>query len=597
MREYTSPGEVTLPEDANLLHPVWYHATETPDRKMLAYRDGDRFVDVTAAQFAARVQALARGLVGLGVEVDDRVCIMSKTRIEWTYLQYAAMAAGATVVPIYETDSVEQVEWIIADSGARIGFFETAELRSQWQHVADAAPLDHVFVIDEGGLDELTASGNEVTDDELDRRGEKIGPDSVATIIYTSGTTGRPKGCVTLHHNLRWDAVQAIAWLPELFSTDDRTLLFLPLAHSFAQLIQAGCVEAGVQIGYATSPQELIEELPMLRPTFLLSVPRIWEKVYNGAVSKASEEGKAAIFKRAVDVAIEHSRHQQAGRSPSLPVRLQHAVFDRLVYSKLRSRMGGELRYAVSGGAALGERLGHFYNGIGVTILEGYGLTETSAGATANRPSGFKVGTVGQPFPGVSLRIADDGEVLIKGPNVFAGYWRNEEATREVLDDDGWFHTGDIGDLDDDGFLRITGRKKELIVTAGGKNVAPAVLEDRLRSHPLVSQSMVVGDDRPFIGALITIDPDEFPRWADQHGKQGKSVADLTDDPDLRATIQEAVDHANAAVSRAESIREFRILPQDFTIEGGELTPTLKVKRRVVVDKYDQAIEDIYAEA
>jgi long-chain acyl-CoA synthetase len=593
VREYTSPNEVELPDNANLLHPLWYHAAETPDRPVLAYRDGDRFVDVTAAQFAARVQELAQGLVALGVEPDDRVAIMSKTRIEWTYLDYAILAAGATTVPIYETSSAEQIEWILSDSGAKAAFFEDRDLVAEYETISDNVKLEHVFVIDEGGLNDVAARADGSGVEELERRGSDIRPETLATLIYTSGTTGRPKGCMVTHRNLRWDAVQANSKLHDLFNPDDSTLLFLPLAHVFAKLIQMGCIESGVKLAFATSPQHLQEELPMFQPTFLLSVPRIFEKVYNNAMATAREDGKEKIFQKAVDVATEYSRGQQGGGA-GLWVRIQHSVFDKLVYSKLRDKLGGRLRYSVSGGAALGERLGHFFNGAGLTILEGYGLTETSAGATANAPSEMKIGTVGRPFPGVTVRIADDDEVMIKGGNVFRGYWNNEEATQEVLTDDGWFHTGDIGSLDEDGFLSITGRKKELIVTAGGKNVAPAVLEDRLQGHRLVSQAMVVGDDRPFIASLITIDEDEFPRWVDENDKSYSSVREATDDPDLQAEIEEAVAHANKAVSKAESIREFRILPEDFTIEGDELTPTLKVKRRVVADKWSEHIEDIY---
>ncbi|MBW3561270.1 MAG: AMP-dependent synthetase/ligase [Actinobacteria bacterium] len=596
MREYTAEGEIEIPDGATLLHPLWFHASETPNRKLLAYRDGDRFVDVTASEFAAKVQELARGLVGLGVEVDDRVAVMSSTRIEFTYLQYAILAAGATLVPVYETDSSEQIEWIFTNSDIDVAIFETAEHEAEWKAVASAAPLTHRFVINDGALGEIASHGTDVGLEEIETRGEQIGPETPATVIYTSGTTGKPKGVVTTHGNLRWSAAQANSNLDDLFHPDDKTLLFLPLAHSFAQLIQAGSMEAGVQIGFATSPQHLAEELPMFQPTFILSVPRIFEKVYNGAVTKANEDGKGAIFQKAVDVAIDHSRQQQSG-GVSLANRLQHALFDKLVYSKLRDRLGGKLRYAVSGGAALGERLGHFYNGVGLTILEGYGLTETSAAATVNRPDHFRIGTVGTPLPGVTVRIADDGEIILGGHSITAGYYNNDEATKaEYSEEDGrpFFHTGDIGELDDDGFLSITGRKKEILVTAGGKNVAPQVLEDRLRSHRLISQAMVVGDDQPFIGALITIDEDEFPRWAEEHSKEGKSVADLTDDPELRSEVQEAVEHANKAVSRAESVREFRILPEDFSIEGGELTPTLKVKRRVIHDKHGQYIADIY---
>ncbi|MDX1621125.1 MAG: AMP-dependent synthetase/ligase, partial [Nitriliruptorales bacterium] len=366
------------------------------------------------------------------------------------------------------------------------------------------------------------------------------------------------------------------------------------LAHIFARIIQVAAVTAGVQIGYSTGIPNLVEELQLFKPNFLLSVPRVFEKVFNGAQQKAHNEGKGAIFDRAAQVAIDHSRASVDGRVP-LPLKIQHMLFDKLVYQKLRNAMGGEVTYAVSGGAALGERLGHFFHGIGVLILEGYGLTETTAGSTLNHPDAFRIGSVGKPLPGVTIRIADDGEVLIKGGHIFDGYYKNEQATEEAIGDDGFFHTGDIGALDDDGFLRITGRKKELIVTAAGKNVAPAVLEDRMRAHPLISQVMVVGDNQPFIAALVAIDADEFPRWAEAHGKSGKSVADLVDDPDLRAAIEEAVEDANKAVSRAESVRTFRIVPDDFTIEGGELTPTLKVKRNVVSEKYQPLIDDIYA--
>jgi long-chain acyl-CoA synthetase len=594
MRQYTNRNEVALPDGANLLHPLWFHASETPDRPMLAYRDGDRFVDVTAAEFAATVQELARGLIALGIGPDDRVAIMSSTRIEWTYLDYAILAAGATTVPIYETSSSEQVEWILTDSGAKAAFFENEQLLKEYQDISDRlSGVEHTWVIEEGGLDDLAERGRDVDYAELERRGEGITPDTLCTIIYTSGTTGRPKGCISTHHNYRWDAVQATAHLGEMFQEGDSTLLFLPLAHSFAKLIQFGCVEAGAQIAYSTGIDHLRDELQMFRPTFLLSVPRVFEKVYNNAVSSAADQGKEGIFARAADVAAAFSREQQAG-GVGILTRVQHAIFDKLVYSKLRAAVGGRVRFAVSGGAALGERLGHFFNGVGITICEGYGLTETSAGTTANAPDQLRVGSVGRPLPGVTVGIADDGEVLVQGDSVFGGYWDNEEATREVIDDDGWFHTGDIGELDSDGYLHITGRKKELIVTAGGKNVAPNVLEDRLRSHPLVSQAMVVGDDRPFIAALVTIDEEEFPRWADQHGEAGRDVSELTDDPGLRASVEEAIADANRAVSRAESIRTFRILPEDLTIEGGELTPTLKVKRRVIEEKYAQAIESLY---
>ena len=379
----------------------------------------------------------------------------------------------------------------------------------------------------------------------------------------------------------------------ELLNENSVTLMFLPLAHVFANMVQAAQIHAGGRIAFSTGIPNLVEELAMVQPTWVFSVPRVFEKIYNSAEQRAIDGGKGAIFGRAVDTAIAFSEQSQAGRV-SLGTKLKHTIFDRLVYGKLRAVFGGRLEFAISGGAALGDRLGHFFAGIGVSVLEGYGLTETTAGSTLNRPDAIRIGTVGQPIPGVTVRIADDGEVLIKGEHIFPGYWNNDAATAETIRD-GWFHSGDIGELDKDGYLRITGRKKELIVTAGGKNVAPAVLEDKIRANALISQCMVVGDNRPFIGALVTIDPDAFPRWAEENGKEG-SVGDLVNDDGLRAGVQAAIDDANATVSKAESIREFRILPEDFSIEGGEMTPTLKVKRNVVADHYASAIADIYGD-
>ena len=595
MQEYTSPGQVTVDEADSLTTSLWEAARTSPGRPALAYRTGTGFVDVTTREFADRVLEVAQGIIGLGIEPGSRVCVFSATRYEWTVLDYAIWTAGCVTVPIYETSSPEQVEWIVSDSEAVAIFVEDDVLRATYDEVAaDLSSCEHVFVIEGGGLDDVVAAGADVSEDDAMARAEAVrGPDT-ATIVYTSGTTGRPKGCVITHGNFVWDAVQVESVSSSFFKAGESTLLFLPLAHIFARVIQVGCIRAGVKLGFSTGIPHLVEELQLFRPSFLLSVPRVFEKVYNGAQQKAHADGKGAIFDRAAQVAIDYSRESATGKV-GLATRAQHALFDRLVYGKLRAAMGGNVRYAVSGGAALGARLGHFFHGIGVLILEGYGLTETTAGATLNRPDAFKIGTVGKPLPGVSVRIADDGEVLLKGGHIFQGYYRNDEATREALEGDGWFHTGDIGELDNEGFLSITGRKKELIVTAGGKNVAPAVLEDRMRSHPLISQSMVIGDGQPFIAALIAIDADEFPRWAEEHGKSGKTVADLVDDPDLRGAVEEAIADANRAVSKAEAIKAFRIVPDDFTIEGGELTPTLKVKRNVVADKYAAIIDDVYS--
>ncbi len=593
MQEFTTPPLVDVDPGENLTTRVWENERLHPQRAALAYRDGDTFVDITSVEFAEKVRRLAAGFIGLGIEPGSRICIFSPTRVEFTLLDYAIWAAGCATVTIYETSSPDQVEWIVGNSEATAIICATDELLKVYESQAGKlGSCKHAFTMDGDGLDRLIAAGESVGDDEVMKRAAAVGQDDLATLVYTSGTTGRPKGCVITHGNFVHTMHQVIGALSDVMRPGESNLMFLPLAHIFARIVQVGCVAQGMRIAYSTGIPNLVEELSMVRPWFVFSVPRVFEKIYNSARQRAEEDGKAKIFDLAADVAIDYSRQRQAGRV-SLKTKVLHGVFDKLVYGKLRAVFGGHLRYAISGGAALGERLGHFFSGIGLTVLEGYGLTETTAVLTVNTPQAQKIGTVGRPAPGFTIRIADDGEVLAKGPGIFQGYWANPDATAEVLDDDGWFHTGDIGELDDDGFLRITGRKKEIIVTAGGKNVAPLVLEDAIRSHPLVSQAMVVGDGRPFIAALVTIDPEFFEAWARQHGKEG-TIADLVDDPDLQAEIQQAIDAANALVSKAEAVRAFRILPVDFTIEGGELTPTLKVKRRIVSERYADAIASIY---
>jgi long-chain acyl-CoA synthetase len=595
MQERTGPDEVEIAADENLTSSLWQLAREHPHRPAVAYREGDRFVEWSTHRFTEEVRAVAKGLMDLGIERGQRVCVYSATRLEWTVLDYAIWAAGAVTVPIYETSSAEQIEWIVHDADAVAIFCGTAELKREFDAVADRLPgCEHAFVIDDGGLDTVKRSGASVADGQLDERAGSVTGADLATIVYTSGTTGRPKGCVLTHGNLVWNVAQTDQALGQLLQPGKTTLLFLPLAHIFSRIIQVVVIRTGVVLGFATGLEQLREELAMFQPTFLLAVPRVFEKVLNGAQQKAHDEGKGRIFDHAIEVAERYSRQQAQGRI-ELGTRLQHRVFDRLVYTKIRDGMGGRVECAVSGGAALGERVGHTFAGMGITVLEGYGLTETSAPSTVNRPDGFKVGTVGPPLPGVTIRIADDDEILVRGGNVFQGYLNNEEETNKVLDADGWFHTEDLGEIDRHGHLKITGRKKEIIVTAGGKNVAPAVLEDRMRAHRLVSQSMVVGDGRPFIGALIALDTDELPRWAEQHGKPSDRPQDLADDEELHSALQEAVDEANKAVSRAEQVREFRVVPDDLTVEDGELTPTMKVKREVVADKYRELIEDIYA--
>jgi long-chain acyl-CoA synthetase len=596
--EFGIPALIEVPDDAGLADVVFGRAAADPDEVMLRRRAaGGGWQDITAEQFRSQVAGLAKGLIAAGVEPGDRVALLSRTRFEWTLADYAIWSAGAVTVPVYETSSAEQVEWIVSDSGARAAIAETDQHAEIIASLRDKLPsLSDVWRI--SGLDELAATGTGVTDDQLrQRRGSRRASD-VATIIYTSGTTGRPKGCELTHRNLLAAARNAVhGALPELFeNAGGSTLLFMPLAHVFARIIEIGCLESGVVLGHWADTGTLSEGLREYRPTFLLAVPRVFEKVYNTAQQQASASpAKSKIFAAAVAASIAYSRAADSGR-PGPGLQLRHALFDRLVYAKLRAAVGGKVTFAVSGGAPLGERLGHFFRGAGITVLEGYGMTETSAAATVNKPSRNKVGTVGQPLPGVTARIADDGEIMLRGGIIFAGYWRNEAATKEVLDDSGWLHTGDLGSLDDAGFLRVTGRKKELIVTAGGKNVAPAVLEDRLRAHPLISQVMVVGDNKPFIACLITLDPEAIDHWKQQHGKPaGATPADLASDPDLLAELQVAVDEANKAVSRAESIRKFVVLPVDFTTDNGYITPSLKVKRAVVAQDFAADIDGLYA--
>ncbi|MGZ4445861.1 MAG: AMP-dependent synthetase/ligase [Nocardioides sp.] len=594
MREFSTPLTIEVPSTGNLTDDVVTNAREAADAVVFSRNRGQGWEDVTSATFLAEVSAVAKGLVAAGIEPGDRVALISKTRYEWTLLDYAIWFAGAVTVPIYETSSAEQVAWILQDSGARAVVTETPDHTARVSEVrGDLEQLNHVWSIGDNAVEVLTSLGDDVSDEELEKRRTTATPLDLATLIYTSGTTGRPKGCMLTHGNFMFELGVAVDELERLFSTDGAsTLLFLPLAHVFARIIQVGCVKSRVRLGHSADIKNLVADLGEFKPTFILAVPRVFEKVFNTASQKATADGRGKIFDRAAETAIAYSRGLDKGR-PSLAVRAQHALFSRLVYGKLREALGGRCEYAVSGGAPLGDRLGHFYRGIGLVVLEGYGLTETTAALTANLPDATKIGTVGRPLPGTAVRVADDGELLFRGGQVFAGYWQNEQASSEALERDGWFHTGDVGEVDDEGFVRITGRKKEIIVTAGGKNVAPAVLEDRLRAHALVDQCIVVGDGQPFIGALITLDPDSLPAWAASHGKSG-DVADLVDDPDLRAEIESAVEDANKAVSKAESIRKFTILPGQWTEEGGQLTPSLKLKRNVVMRELRDEVAALY---
>jgi long-chain acyl-CoA synthetase len=583
-----------LPVTAHLLRPVIERAEFDPERAVAASRDGDRFVDVTAHEFYERVRRLAKGLIGSGVQAGDRVALMSRTRLEWLLVDYAIVAAGGVTVPAYETSSAEQLQWILSDSEAVAIVLETPEMAKMYAAVAADTPGCRTsFAIDEGGLDVLARRGANVDDAALDERIAGLTTDRLATIVYTSGTTGRPKGCAITHGNLRANVLQNLDAVRSMLEPEEVGLVFLPLAHMLTKSVALVGVEWGIKMAFATDIAHLQEELALVRPTMVVAVPRVFEKVFNGAQQRANAEGHGRVFDKATDVAIRWSEDHAAGR-PHPITRIAHAVLERLVYRKLQAVFGGRLRFAVSGGAPLGERLAHFFNGVGVKIFEGYGLTETSPTLTVNRSDAWKPGTVGTPLAATSIRIADDGEILAKGPQVFQGYWHNETATAEIFDDDGWLVTGDIGTLDDDGFLRIIGRKKEIIVTAAGKNVAPAPLEDRLQAHPLISQAVVVGDARPFIAALITLDPEAMSQWVTEHGLGDVPVTELAATADLRAVIQAAVDDANRSVSRAESIRKFAVLPEGLTIAGGELTPTLKVRRAVVQNRYANVIERLY---
>ena len=617
MHEYSIPALAEIPASANLAKVVFRRAAEQPQAVMLR-RPGPgglsgAWAAVTASQFRDEVVAVAKGLIAAGIEAGDRVAVMSHTRYEWTLIDYAIWTAGAITVPVYETSSAEQVEWILTDSGARALIAETpAHIEAIAEVLGRLPAVQRIWLIEGAAsgdtaaakpLDSLAAEGSSVSDETLaGRRSARVAAD-LATIIYTSGTTGRPKGCELTHANMLSNVRNAIGALPEIFTMPGRSaLLFLPLAHSFARIIQIGCLESGTVLGHTPNVANLVADLGSFQPTFILAVPRVFEKVYNGAeLQAAASPLKTRIFAMAAQSAIEWSKTLGEG-GPAVPgrqglrLRAEHAFYDRLVYAKLRAATGGRVQYAVSGGAALGERLGHFFRGVGITVLEGYGLTETSPVVSANLPSRNTIGTVGLPLPGVTVRIAEDGEILVSGPNIFQGYWHNEAATKEMVDPEGWLHTGDLGELDDDGHLRVTGRKKDIIVTAGGKNVAPAVLEDRLRAHSLVSQAMVVGDGRPYVAALVTLDEEALEAWKGRHPQLASaSMADLVDNPELIAEIQSAVDDANKAVSRAESIRRFRILTVDFTEQEGSLTPSLKVRRGVVSKDFAADIDALYS--
>jgi long-chain acyl-CoA synthetase len=596
MREYVVPPIALAPDERNITDDLYEIAAAAPDHVSLSRLVDGRWQPVTTGQFVDEVRRVAAGLIAAGIEPGDRVALMSATRYEWCVIESAIFVAGAVLVPIYDTSSAEQVWWILADSGAKAVFVESLD---HAKTVAEVVPRLHdpitVWGIDAGDLGRVVDGGRAVSDDEVEARRRARGASDLAMIIYTSGTTGRPKGCQLVHGNfLDYTANLMPAGMDAVFDPAGSTLLFLPLAHSFAQVIQLGALQRQVRLGH-TNMKTVPVDLASFQPHLILSVPRVFEKLYNTAKRKAHAEGHGRIFDQAETVAVAYSEALDTG-GPSVMLRLKHAAFDRLVYSKIRAAMGGQVEWTISGGAPLGARLGHFFRGAGVNVLEGYGLTETTAGATVNLPNRQRVGSVGPPIPGMGIRIADDGEILLKGRLVFPGYWNNDDATKETFTDDGWFKTGDLGHLDDDGFLFITGRKKELIVTSAGKNVAPSVLEDGVRAHPLVSQCIVVGDNRPYVAALVTIDAETFADWKSNAGLPAETpVTELREHQQLVQEIQSAIDQANKLVSNAEAIKRFRILPTDFTEAGGEMTPTLKLKRNVITKEYGEEIEALYS--
>jgi len=595
--QFEVPAIVPADPQANITDLLVERVKATPDRALFAVPDGDGWRDITAAEFQKQVIALAKGFVAGGIAPGDKVGFIARTTYDWTLVDFALFYAGAVMVPIYETSSTGQIAWNLTDSGAIALITELPEHTARFAEARDELPLIRsAWEMHSGDLDRLIAEGASVSDDEIERRRNLANGADIATLIYTSGSTGRPKGCVLTHSNFVELTRNATLSNQEVFATPGAsTLLFITTAHVFARFISILDIHAGVKTGHQPDTKQLLPALGSFKPTFLLAVPRVFEKVYNSAEQKAEAGGKGKIFRAAAHTAVEHSRLQQEGKKIPLGTKLKFALFDRLVYSKLRTAMGGNIAYAVSGSAPLGPRLGHFFHSLGVTILEGYGLTETTAPATVNQARKSKIGTVGPVIPGVGVRLGDDGEIQVRGVNVFKEYWRNPEATAEAFDGD-WFKTGDIGSFDDEGFLTITGRKKEIIVTAGGKNVSPAALEDPIRANPIVSQVVVVGDQKPFIAALVTLDPEMLPTWlANNSLPADMPIADAAKNDAVRAEVQRAIDRANTSVSRAESIRKFTILSTEWTEGSGHLTPKMSIKRNVILADFADDIAELYA--
>ncbi len=606
MREFTSPPVAMAPPVGGLADVVFEHAEDDPHRVALGRKDADgNWQDVTSAQFRDEVLALAKGLVAHGVRFGDRVAIMSRTRYEWTLFDFALWSIGAQPVPVYPTSSVEQVFWMLYDAEVTACVVEHEDHAMTIGSVVGRLPrLGRLWQLDAGAVTELTEAGVDIDDDVVHRHRRAVTPDSIATVLYTSGTTGRPKGCVITHGNFMFETDTLIArWEPVFHSKPGdtaATLLFLPLAHVFGRMVEIAAIRGRVKMGHqpVLAAEALLPDLATFRPTFILAVPYIFEKVFNAARRKAEAAGKAGPFDKAAEVAVRYAEAQEhkafgTGPGPSAGLRMQHQLFEKLVYGKVREAMGGRVRHAMSGGSGMNRRLGLFFEGAGVTVFEGYGLTESSAAATANPPERTRYGTVGQPIPGTTVHIADDGEVWLRGGHLFSGYLNDPKATDAVLND-GWLATGDLGALDEDGYLTITGRKKEILVTSSGKSISPVGLEERVRSHPLVAQCIVVGNDRPYVAALLTLDPEGVAHWLAMRGKAPMTPVELVRDRDLETEVRRAVVAANTLVSQAESIRTFRILAHQFTEEHGLLTPSLKLKRKAIAKAYAAEVEALY---
>ncbi|MFJ3083803.1 AMP-dependent synthetase/ligase [Streptomyces halstedii] len=607
MREFTVPPmAAAAPHTGGLADTVFDFAQEDPGRIALGRKGPDgRWHDVTAAAFRDEVLALAKGLIAHGIRFGDRVALMSRTRYEWTLFDLALWAVGAQSVPVYPTSSAEQVLWMLYDAEVVAVMVEHEDHAMTVGSVIDRLPdLKRLWQLDAGAMGELAEAGARIDDEVVHRHRRAVTPDSVATVIYTSGTTGRPKGCVITHANFMFEADTMVArWHPVFRSRpgdEAATLLFLPLAHVFGRMVEIAALRGRVKLGHQPelSAKALMPDLVSFRPTFVLAVPHIFEKVFDAARRKAEAEGRLGPFDRSVDVAVTYAeaREERAfgtGPGPSAGLRMRHQFFDQVVYRKIREAMGGRVRHAMSGGSGMARRLGLFFAGAGVTVYEGYGLTETTAAATANPPGRARYGTVGRPIPGSTVHIARDGEVWVHGAHVFSGYLGDPEATGAVLRD-GWLATGDLGALDEDGYLTLTGRKKEILVTSGGKSVSPGGLEERVRAHPLVAQCVVVGNDRPYIAALVTIDREAVEHWLAMRGRAPMRPAELVRDPDLEREVRRAVVAANTAVSQAESIRTFRILAHPFSEEHGLLTPSLKPKRKAIEAAYATEVDALY---